>query len=124
MPGQRKREDAAQGVALVVVKKEISLFGWREVRQPSRNRTACFGILTRIYQVCLSKMQEPRGAQGNFPSPDASQLNGQGKKDIGIAKRIMIEKIAGPGTKIRQIQGPPAKGYGDAELALFVALSM
>ena len=69
-------------------------------------------------------MEEPRRAKRAFPSANARLLDGQRQENIRVAQHIVVEKVARPGAEAVHIQDPAVERYGQAELVLFVALSV
>jgi len=55
---------------------------------------------------------------------DARAFDGERKKNVGIAQRIVIEKVQGVGLKLPKSNVQPWKGIASAKFALLVAFSM
>jgi hypothetical protein len=49
-------------------------------------------------------------------------LQGEREENVGIAERVVIEKIVGAGAEVAHVKSPSSEGNGQAELALLVAL--
>ena len=86
-------------MALIVIEqKEIR--GRREVSQAASDRALPFDFLPRISQMKSAPAKQQRRARRNFECSDARPGNSQGKENIRVAQRVVIEKIPYAGAEI------------------------
>src|SRR2546425_7149502 len=67
--------------------------------------------------------KQERRARRNFECSDARPGNSQGKENIRVAQRVVIEKIPYAGAEIIRFDHPSADGNRDSKLMFFVAFA-
>src|SRR5579863_3313334 len=72
----------------------------------------------------LSPMRETRGPQRQFPPPNHSLRDRDGKEDAGSTDVVVVEKINHIGAKIVRVDYPSVIRNGDAKLMFLVALAV
>ena len=95
-----------------------------EIGQPSRDGAAAVDNLVGIGKVKLGAMSDARGMQREFPAADQGLFNREGKEKVGFSDGVVVEEIPGAGAEGVGVERPSAKGDGDTELMLFVALAI
>ena len=87
---------------------EIEKAVWRrtEVGQPSGNSPGAFGRLMRVCKVKIYPFEHPRRAHGGFKTANANVIDGERKKDIGIADYIVIKEVSRSGAEVGDVSGP------------------
>src|SRR5256885_1499892 len=127
VPRKRRVEPGAQRVALVVVEiaKTAAVAKLSRIGDESASDHAgALDHLVRVSQKDVEAILDSRRANGCFPAVNASALDRERQKDVGTAKRVMIEEVASVGLKVGEIERPAAHRNRKAEFALFVGFTM
>jgi len=82
----------------VIEQKEISRR--REGCQAPGDRALPFDFLPRISQMKSAPTKQERRARRNFEGSNARPGNSQGKENIRVAERVVIEKILYAGAEV------------------------
>src|SRR5260221_6774252 len=127
MPRKRRVEPGAECVALVVVEvaetaavAKLSRIG----DESARDHACSLDHLVRVSQKDVEAILDSRRANRRFPAVNASALDSERQKDVGTAKRVMIEEVESVGLKVGEIERPAAHRNRKAEFALFVGFTM
>ena len=83
---------------IVIEQKEISRR--REVSQAASYRALPFDFLPRISQMKSAPAKQERRARRNLECSNARPGNSQGKENIRVAQRVMIEKLLYAGAEV------------------------
>src|SRR6266481_5851166 len=86
------RKAGAQGVALVVIEEE-EICRCREIRQSAGDRALSLCVLVRIGEIELAPFEELWRACRKLEGTCARALDSEGKEDVRVAERIVIEKV-------------------------------
>src|SRR5258708_31548071 len=112
----------AESITLVVVEKK-QIRRRRKIRQSAGDSTLTLRPLMRVGEVKLGMPKQLRRSRGNFESANPGPLNRQGKEDVDIAQRIMIEEVLYGGAKIARVKVPSFKRNTGAELKFLISLA-
>src|SRR5207253_907356 len=96
---QIDHETRAERVTLIVIEQK-EILGRREVSQSAGDRALAFNLLPRISQMKSAPAKQERGPRRNFEGSNARSGNSQGKENIRIAQRVVIEEILCTGTEV------------------------
>src|SRR6478752_6331729 len=122
-PRQREIDPSREGVALVVIEKEVAYVRRLEISEAAGNSAGAFRVLIGIGGMELGASCEPRRVHRAFPSPDAGALDGEGKENVRIAQNVMVEKVLCAGAEVGEIERPSRHGDGQTKFVLLIALA-
>src|SRR5881628_3828599 len=103
-----------------MVQEEKITFRRGEVRKPAADGASPFGELTRKDQMEFGAPEQKGRAHGRFPTADASRIDSEGKKNVGITQNIVVEEISRPGVKVVCIEYPSRERNGDPCFVLLI----
>src|SRR5580700_8341542 len=72
----------------------------------------------------LSERPGPGRSNGDFGSTDQGAVDRDGKEDVRVAHRIVVEEIRGPRLEPVAVQRPAPNRDGQAQLVFFIALAV
>src|SRR5207237_10591846 len=99
------------------------IFRRREIGEPAAYTSPSLYKLVRKCQMQLSAAEKLRRAQAGLPSANARALDGQGKKNVGVAQHVVVEEIPRVRLVCVPFEGPIAQRDAEPGLGLLIALA-
>src|SRR5512142_256680 len=75
-------------------------------------------------QVQLGLLRDVRRGGGSFPASHASVAQREGEEDVGVAKHVMVEEVAGSRAEVRYVERPSRNRDCEPKLVLLIAFAM
>src|SRR5215469_9194803 len=94
------------------------LAGIRE--QSPGNHPTSFSLLVGVAEIDFNALANARRTQRGFPAMNASALDGEREKDVGVAEYIVVEEVARVCLEVRKVDRPTAQWNAEAKFALLV----
>jgi hypothetical protein len=64
----------------------------RKIRESPGDRALALGVLVRVSEIKLTALEELRRTRRQLQCTNARAFNGQGKEDVRVAQRVVIEE--------------------------------
>ena len=119
---QVDRKAGTQRVSLIMI-EEKQILRWREVSQSTGDRTLSLRKLVRVGEIELTFLEELRRPRRHLERSNPRSFNGQRKKDVRVAERVVIEEVLRRSVEVVGGDSPTLDRNSRAELILFVTLA-
>src|SRR5216684_4504026 len=96
-------EARAQSLTLVVIEEEEARVWHSEVRESSGDAAGAFHRLVGISQMEVGALKQFGRPQRGFVAQDSHRVDGERHEDVGVAERVMIEKVVRSGAEVAEI---------------------
>ncbi len=93
------------------------------VEETACNDARAFDRLIGVGDVNVKALCNTGRPNRGFPAVDARAFDGERKKDVGIAQRVMIEEVERVRLEVGEIESPSAKRNSEAKFALLVGFA-